>query len=205
MEEIIYKGYRIEIEYDDICENPRTYGDNLGEMVCLSRNLGDDHDFTKEEIAELIESGNVIYYNLYLYDHSGITISTTPFSCKFDSGRLGYIYVTKEKAKGWFEWKRITGKRLSQIKKQLLSEVEIYNHYIQGEIYFYQVRSSDGAAIDSCGGFYGFDHEASELMREAKGAIDYEVKLVRKKHFEKLKHQIKNRAPLSSRNEFKGA
>lgn len=30
---------------------------------------------------------------LYYYSHSGESISTTPFSCPFDSGKCGYIYA----------------------------------------------------------------------------------------------------------------
>ena len=33
---------------------------------------------------------------LYLYDHSGITISTRPFSCPWDSGQVGWIYASKD-------------------------------------------------------------------------------------------------------------
>jgi hypothetical protein len=35
--------------------------------------------------------------DLYLYDHSGITISTSPFSCGWDSGQVGFIYLTRQK------------------------------------------------------------------------------------------------------------
>ena len=35
---------------------------------------------------------------LYLYDHSGITMNTTGFSCPWDSGQVGWIYASKEDA-----------------------------------------------------------------------------------------------------------
>ncbi len=34
---------------------------------------------------------------LYLYDHGGITMSTGPFSCRWDSGQVGWIYAEKKK------------------------------------------------------------------------------------------------------------
>ena len=33
---------------------------------------------------------------LYLYDHSGITMSISPFSCPWDSGQVGWIYCTPD-------------------------------------------------------------------------------------------------------------
>lgn len=33
---------------------------------------------------------------LYLYDHSGITMSTTSFNDRWDSGQVGYIYASRE-------------------------------------------------------------------------------------------------------------
>ena len=48
------------------------------------------------ELLAIIQS-NVVLLPLYLYDHSGITMSTKPFSCRWDSGHVGWIYCTKER------------------------------------------------------------------------------------------------------------
>ena len=45
---------------------------------------------------------------LYLYDHSGITMNTTGFSCPWDSGQVGWIYASKEDALREFGGKNIT-------------------------------------------------------------------------------------------------
>jgi hypothetical protein len=98
---IEFKGYSIKISRDADPINPRE-DENLGTMICFHkrRNLGDkDQKFTQDELMSLIESDTVIALPLYLYDHSGITINTTGFSDKWDSGKVGYIFVGKEQVK----------------------------------------------------------------------------------------------------------
>lgn len=46
------------------------------------------------EIWTALEAAGLIVLPLHLYDHSGITMSTGGFSCPWDSGQVGYIYVT---------------------------------------------------------------------------------------------------------------
>lgn len=103
-------GVRLSIYHDTNPMNPREW-DNLGTMVCWHRryDLGDERarnielynswdEWLENEI--LIPNGgeeNVIYLPLYLYDHDGITMNTTGFSCPWDSGQVGWIYATKDR------------------------------------------------------------------------------------------------------------
>ena len=114
---------KIEIINDTDAESPRKW-DNLGIMVCAHGRyqLGDKDGtakavqfirsrFSDEKLEKmgfdeshvpsiekaLLLTGKVIVLPLYLYDHSGITISTSPFSCPFDSGKVGFVFVTHEK------------------------------------------------------------------------------------------------------------
>lgn len=34
-------------------------------------------------------------YDLYKYEHGGVELSLTPFSCRWDSGQIGYLYLSK--------------------------------------------------------------------------------------------------------------
>lgn len=101
---------RLSIYYDTNPMNPREW-DNLGTMVCWHRryDLGDEQaqniglynsweEWLENEV--LIPNGgeeNVVYLPLYLYDHGGITMNTTGFSCPWDSGQVGWIYATKDR------------------------------------------------------------------------------------------------------------
>jgi len=60
-------------------------------------------EYVEDGIEEYVKKAWELLYekaiimDIYLYDHSSITISTTPFSCPWDSGKVGYIYVLKSK------------------------------------------------------------------------------------------------------------
>lgn len=200
METIEYRGFEIKIYPDDMAEDPRVEWGSVGKMVCChSRyNLGDEHQRNRADydqyFADLL-GGQVPNYNdqfidkgldwildtlenrygflilpLYLYDHSGLTINTSGFSCPWDSGQLGHIYATKEQIQ--YEW---NGDR-EAARRYLLGEVEIYDHYLTGAVYGYNIEPINPAnAIecdDSCWGFYGYDHRASGLLEMAQDAVD---------------------------------
>lgn len=109
---------------------------------------------------------------LYLYDHSGITISTGPFFDPWDSGRIGIIYISKEKAKKEFDWKNINSHRKLQIENCLESEVKLYDDYLTGNVYGYVVKDPNEKEVDSCWGFFGTDWNANGLFDHTYSMID---------------------------------
>jgi len=167
-----YRGYDIEIHYDQYSESPREW-DNLGTMICFHRryNLGDKHNLTIDAAKELIEKNNVISLPLYLYDHSGITMNTTGFSCPWDSGQVGFIYVTKEQIKQEYNAKRISKKLEKKVLDVLRCEVDTYDKYLRGEVFGFNVEK-DGEFFDSCWGFFDFDY----CLEEAKSSVNYATK-----------------------------
>jgi hypothetical protein len=172
IESIEYKGCLIDIYPDDTPSNPRDY-DNLGTMVCFHRryNLGDTHDFPNpSEFEEFLQhEKNLLAIPLFLYDHSGITISTTPFACPFDSGRVGSIYVTYETLRKEYGVKNITKKIIERATLCLHSEVITYRKYLRGECYGYEITvNNTDVGVGSCWGYYDMDY----AVEEAKLAID---------------------------------
>jgi len=177
--------YLIEIYPDSSPDSPREW-DNLGTMVCFHKryNLGDKHDYDKnnydswgEMKEDIIKQENVdTILPLYLYDHGGITMSTSPFHCPWDSGQVGWIFVSKEK---------VTEEKLDlrngyTVKDILEGEVKTYDQYIMGDVYGYkvfEVSTCDHGhehkeELDSCWGYYGDD----ECMDEAKSVVEYYMK-----------------------------
>jgi hypothetical protein len=149
---------KLVIEQDTFLhESPRAW-DNLGTMVFFGRHshLGDKHEIEFED-ADKIENRS-ISLPVYMYSHSGETIATTPFSCPWDSGKLGFIYVTHKQAMEHLGWKSITPKRKKQLLKYLEGEVEALDQYIRGEVYGFTHTNAEGEE-DSCWGFYGSDFE----------------------------------------------
>jgi hypothetical protein len=196
---IDYKGYEIKILYDDDSESPIVW-DNLGTMVCFHRkyDLGDKHDFyDPDDVREYLKQNDCIALPLYLYDHSGITMSCAPFSCPWDSGQVGIIYVEVEQVKKEWGWKRLTKKRREKIEGILRSEVETYDDYLTGNVFSYTVERF-GDLIDSCCGFYG-DPKKSGIIEEAKSIVDYDIGKRRKEKAERLKTFVRNHVPLEVR------
>jgi hypothetical protein len=179
------KKYELEIEHDDDPMNPRTEWDNLGTMLCFHKgyNLGDKTDYRSsdyeswEELKDAIieNEGEVIILPLYLYDHSGITISTSPFSCRWDSGQIGYIFVSKDKIKK-------EGMDEDKVIEYLKNEVTTYDQYITGDMYRYTIYEIETCSlghqhktfVEGCGSFFG-EEEAEKEGQEVLRSLEKEV------------------------------
>ena len=122
---------------------------------------------------------------IYMYDHSGVTINTTGYSCPWDSGQLGFIFVSKNKIRDEYKWKIISPKRFKKIVTYLKNEVKSLDDYLTGNVYGYNVDDPyTRYSIDSCWGFFGDDHEKSGLMEYAKNAIDCHIDKVNQERSE---------------------
>lgn len=136
--------------------------------------------------AEMFKKYNLgVIQPLYLYDHSGVTMSTTPFADKWDSSSAGFIFATNQKIQemGWNleDYKALYQEELSKngimietmddiAEVVLAGEVKTYDQYLTGEIYgfSYEVFDDDGEEIigeeDACSGFYGDDLEENGIF-----------------------------------------
>jgi len=221
VETIEYRGFDINIYNDECPANPVKEWDLFGTMVCchgrydlghesftnsddLWQELADVADYEydgywaseyRDEIMKALEKVAFVL-PLYLYDHSGITMNTGGFSCSWDSGQVGWIYVLKDDVRREQKWKRITKDREAKVYKWLEGAVEVYDHYLTGNVYGYVIED-----VDSLWGFYG-DHEESGLVDEAKYMIDSHIKNERQSHFDQVKTWIKNNVPLQYRNKL---
>lgn len=162
----------LEIHTDESPSSPRTW-DNLGKMICSHRNysLGDKHDIkpsdynstAEVERAIRIKEDVAVMLPLYLYDHSGITMKTTPFGCNWDSGKVGYIVASKKKIREAYSVKRISKKLIAKVTELLIGEVAVYDQYLTGDVYGFKVIK-DGEEIDACWGFFGSDIKTNGML-----------------------------------------
>lgn len=166
-------GFRVEVNYDPSPENPRTAWDNAGTVVLdkQSRYCFGDEPVSAEDLQELADDQSLLKLPIYLYSHSGISIRTTPFSCYWDSGLLGMIYISKEDAKR--EFPHLDE---SEVLDHLKGEVETLDSYLTGEVYGYQVFKDD-EEISSCCGFYGDVDDCLSAGVEEAEAISELVEL----------------------------
>ena len=208
-EKIIHRGIEIKIEQDTDPESPRHW-DNLGVMVCFHRryDLGDKadgaqgHGYTSSqfsswaELAAQIERDHrpVAIAPLYLYDHSGLRIKVGSFQgllpqghAEFDSGQVGFIFVSREAALKEYSAKKITKALIEKVTKVLDAEVKTYDQYLSGDVWGYVIEGvvqktvmSDGkgghvereSIGDSCWGFYGYDYCLAEARSAAENYAD---------------------------------
>ena len=150
---------KVEIWQDGDMESPREWN-NLTKMFCFHRNynIGDNHsyDFADfdgwDEFREQLEEDYDIatIKPVYMYDHSGITISTSPFSCGWDSGQVGWVFITKDDAE-----KELKG-GVMEAEGVLEAEFATYRDYVEGNAFGFTISNDDGL-LDSCGGFLGND------------------------------------------------
>lgn len=171
---------RVRIEYDDMGISPRE-DNNLGTIVSWHRRytIGDERpregvEEWRERVTEW-EEGDAetpgekfnrlfVWLPVYLYDHGDITINTRGFSCPWDSGQIGLIYVSREK----LEREKMAEE---QALEYLRGEIETYDKYLRGEVYYfvkeeYDEETDEWTETDSCGGFYGTDWKTN-------GMVDY--------------------------------
>lgn len=206
---------RLVIEQEQSPEDPRSW-DNLGTMLCYnwSYQLGDcstnretelqlaeicrkygksDEEINEmtfaEEVQFILDQNNVCGLPLWIYDHSGISMSAGK-QYSWGSSFVGLIFVEKDfylaqtclkDEEGWKE----------KAKETLKGEVETYSDFLEGNIYqwtLYEptvvIRQSidgkelsrkideEGEMVDSMGGFYDptledveeyFDFEIAEI------------------------------------------
>lgn len=184
-EKIEYNGHNINIYYDESPLDPRRDFDNLGTLYTAHRRYRPekefDEHFTVEEVFEdrwcsdFKESflRRYIVVPVYLYDHSGLTVSTTPFSCPWDSGLFGILAVSLDKVRKEYGWKRITAERRATIEGYLCGEIKTLDQYYTGEVYGFEVTpgNDDKDVIESCWGFFGKEG-LEQLIDECKYMID---------------------------------
>ena len=190
IEEETYKGHNIIVGWDEFADendNPRNWDGNLTTMACFHTRytLGDqDHGYCSEdydgwnemELSILRNEDILIMQELHMYDHSGITISTNScehgwYHAAWDSGQIGFVYITRQSVMKVMNWKRISQKRRKWLIDQLLMEVKIYDQYLRGELYVLEVVHQETDEVVECyGGIFG---ESDQVLQDAKAEIDH--------------------------------
>jgi hypothetical protein len=128
------------------------------------------------ELIELTEQINgMVILPLYIYEHGGITMNTSGYSCTWDSGQCGWIYADYEMIKENFN--EVTPETLLKAENLLNAEVEEYDYYLTGQSYGFKLYKGDNE-IDSCWGFLGEMADVSKAIKEhlpseCAGIVDY--------------------------------
>ena len=180
-------------------DNPRNW-DNVGTMACEYRRytLGDkngtsllveairsskhfapdaDDDIDDDDISFICEylpkCEDILALPLYLYDHGDITMSTSRFTCPWDSGQVGFIFCTLEHALS--EWGPDEAVAREKALSYMEGEVTTYDQFLTGDVYGFEIErqfvDEEGKVVayltehlDSCWGFYGSDVKTNGIL-----------------------------------------
>jgi hypothetical protein len=138
-------------------------------MVCWHRRytLGDEQPKIAPDewyAASIEDDPQVLILPLYLYDHSGITISCSAFSCPWDSGQVGYVVAD---GKAFNDAGLDKGNKADRAKmiEILTAEVACYDSYLTGDVWGFVLETittcdhgdAHADTVDSCWGFIGSD------------------------------------------------
>ncbi len=99
---------------------------------------------------------------LYLYDHSGISMSTGTSRFRmmdgagWDWGTVGVIYASEAAMKKEYGVQEVTDEVKKKAEDRLRDEVNTYDLFLQGEVYYFRLYNKEtDEDIDGCGGFFG--------------------------------------------------
>lgn len=116
---------------------------------------------------------HLVILPLYLYEHSGLTMNTSGFSCPWDSGQCGYIWTTTKRAMEIMGHPTGRGKEfLERITESLQAEVSMYDSYLKNDCYGYIVekyQDDEWTEIDSYWGYYCSGSPLCEIAKEVFG------------------------------------
>lgn len=188
------KLYRISLDQDGYPDNPRDW-ENLCKIISFrgdwdisDRGMSFSRDDFRETVESLEKDPDIFIKPVYMYDHSGQTISLRDFGDRWDSGICGFIYADKCDVLKWFagateeNWKELA-------LKDMEIEIEVYNDYITGDVYGFEVYeahevkherldtgdiwfTTEWESVDSCCGFFGSDIIANGLWDAANELFD---------------------------------
>ena len=147
--------YTFKLNYADLGD----YFDSCVSMFCFHRryNIGDKHKYSLNDFRSWDEFGTQLKKDydirviepLYMYDHGGITISTSPFSCRWDSGQIGFAFFTAEAIRKEFGIKKITKSILERAERVLEDSVRFYNTFLVGNMFELSMLYSNGDYINT--------------------------------------------------------
>jgi hypothetical protein len=82
----------------------------------------------------------------------------------FDYSNNGFYIVTEKSAKEYC----LTTKKIEAIKTLIESEIDLYNRFVNGEIYCWTLYNEQGEVEDSGSDYYDLEDIKAELPKEWK-------------------------------------
>lgn len=159
-------GFTIEFHYDPDATSPRDDDPGVS-MVLYHRqyNFPNDAEISFSDWENLGDIGDyltckgaLLVVPVYMLDHSGVSLSVRDYADSWDSGQVGFAYITPENWKNTqgAEWTG-SGEDRAQAHRLISAEVTTYGQYVNGECYYYVITDTDGEVMETPGEYIGWD------------------------------------------------
>ena len=142
-------------------ENPaQDFWDQGVQFVTWERNstLSDLHSWEdKEAVVRIAEKDGCTVFSLYKYEHGAVAYKTSPFSCPWDSGQVGFVIVAAD-----------------YDDPQNVAEAccKAVTGWCNGEYYGFSVKDEDDEILECCGGFDDSDWALAEGVDQANYCLE---------------------------------
>lgn len=208
-----YKNYTIKIITDEFPEDPREW-DHLGTMQLFHNkySMGDAHLVSTNQFSGWAEMKEyfikklkaTIILPVYLYDHSGLALSTQSFIGRavhayWDSGQVGFIFCTNEDIRKRYNIKKVTKQYREKAEKALIAEVQLLSYYVSGSSYGYYITDPDDVELEDTR-VYGYLGDCfDDIISEAKTIIDSDIeeRIRQAATIERKQMELNGQLPLS--------
>jgi len=144
---IEFSGFTATISQDPDYPDPMRETDAPDVFATWHRRyaFGDDASarWSREEYRKANIGQHDLVLDVYMYDHSGVVFSHSPFADKWDSGWLGWHWISQEAIIRDF-----TGD-VELAKKWLKARLEVFNNYVSGDVWEVVTTDPRGEEVDS--------------------------------------------------------
>lgn len=181
------------VEYLDFVTDEDSYSKNLGGLI---------------EILDINLSEYVFDHTEFKYDnHKGHLLSVIEDKYKEDIYTLHRV-LDELNVSHKFETSRghnqgecaqvlVLPRNLDELM-DMDATLKVFSAWAWGNVYYYTIEGIETEQYN----YYGFNHEDSGLLEDARQVIDTHISNDTKKRYNRLKQLIKHRVPLNTRNEI---
>src|SRR5690606_27803160 len=115
--------------------------------------------------AQNLSLDQVVHLPIYLYDHSGLALSTKDFGDRWDSGCVGAVFVSHDKIRA--EFGDVSPETIAQAEQVLRGEVEEMHEYVSGNAFGMRLTTISGSGEteqEEVWGFLGSDPRTNGMF-----------------------------------------
>lgn len=154
IEEIKIQDFTIKIDYCEVDWSPIEEEGLINIYHWHSKyNLGEQiYQMSLEDFKNEYEDADdpfAIICPLHMMDHSGVSLSIGEFGCRWDSGQVGYVTITKSALKDAC----LENTKELKLKEFISDRIDTFQKYLNGSVYGFTIEKN-GEFFDDCSGYF---------------------------------------------------